>query len=273
MHPFPFRLKAAAATDIGRRRNNEDAYLINEKVGLFVVADGMGGHEKGEVASWFSSSELEKVMQKMIPLRQSDTLDNLPPLDEGKEEALLHYALLHINHRLYALNEKSFSLSEPSPGAGKKHMGTTLVSLFVYGNKVFITHVGDSRAYALHAAGAERLTDDHSWVEEQMRLGNLTAEEARHHKKRNVITRSVGFKPHVKADIKALSVTKPQRFLLCSDGLSGSVTESDLHRLAFETPLPEACEQLIQLAKAKGSTDNITVLLVDIEPKYSFSGK
>lgn len=253
-----FRFRSAFASDVGGRVNNEDAFLIDEDLGLFIVADGIGGCDKGEVASWFASEHLAKIVKDALrPHASDDTMDEFLP-SQGDPEDLLQYAVLSANHRLYGLNEAG------PPADAKRKMGTTLVSLFFSGNKVFITHVGDSRAYRLAEGSIQLLTHDHSWVEERVREGLLTPEEARTHKKKNIITRSVGFKPEVEVDIDALTVYPRDRFLLCSDGLSNMLKENDILFLGKKTDLQAACNEMVELAKNRGGKDNITAILVEV---------
>lgn len=268
-----FSIRALGATDVGQRKNNEDAFLINEDLGLFIVADGMGGHDKGEVASWFTSENLEKIIAAHSTSDGNATLDPLPASGEEMDfDDLLTYAVISINRRLFEQNEAEstglFASKKDDDGIGallrkKSRMGTTLISLLIRENRVYITHVGDSRAYRICAGSIQRLTHDHSWVEEKIRSGEITPEEAKTHKKRNVITRSVGFKPEVEADIDVLTVYPPERYLLCSDGLSNVVSEDELLSLASIENMQEACGELIDLAKLNGGKDNITCVLID----------
>ncbi len=270
-------VRACGVSDIGRRSNNEDAFLIDEDSGLFIVADGMGGHDKGEVASWFTSEGLDAIVRNMSQPCGHGTLDHDLPIAAADVDvdSLIGYAVMKINKQLYDLNEQEAEKARTSAGdsidarveaerIALKHMGTTLVSLLVRGSKAYVAHIGDSRAYRLTGDTITQLTHDHSWVEEQVRAGALTPEEAKTHKKRNVITRSVGFRPEVEADIDVLSIEPPERFLLCSDGLSNVVGEKDLQWLGSKDDLDAACKELVATAVARGGRDNITAVLVDI---------
>jgi serine/threonine protein phosphatase PrpC len=259
-------LRAWAASDIGKRKGNEDAFLIDENLGLFLVADGMGGHAKGEVASWFTAESLQNIVTSAKAPSGHMTLD--PIGDETwTDDSLLEYAVVTINKKLFDLNEKQREAKSGNsfmPMMRNRGMGTTLVSLLVRGNHVYVTNVGDSRAYRIAQGSIRQLTHDHSWVEEHVRSGEITPEEAKTHKKRNVITRSVGFKPEVEADIDVLTLYPPERFLLCSDGLSNVVNEKDLLELGQSDDLKKACEELVELAVASGGKDNVTAVLVDV---------
>lgn len=269
-------VRARAATDVGGRRSNEDAYLINEDLCLFIVADGMGGHDKGEVASWFTSESLEAIVSSSREHDGHVTLDHDMPTPGESIDAdrLMEYAVMTINRKLYELNEREIAKAFPSSNAAemeaasmlgkRRRMGTTLVSFLIQGNRAYLTHVGDSRAYRIAGGAILQLTHDHSWVEEQIREGKLTTEEARTHEKRNVITRSVGFRREVEADIDVLILNPPERFLLCSDGLSNVVSNEDLLFFGQMDDLDAACERMIEAAKSNGGRDNITAVLVDV---------
>lgn len=270
-----FIFNAFAMSDIGRRKNNEDAYLVNMDTGLFIVADGMGGHEKGEVASWFTSANVEKLLSA-AKYHREDTLDEvsfggmLPD-----QEETMKCAVLDINLKLYNENEKQaakFTDAAKTDAekevaaflANKQRMGTTLVSMLVVGNRVYITNIGDSRAYRIDTAGITRLTEDHSWIGERIHDGEILSSEAGAQKKKNLITRSVGIKRETKADIAMCTLHPPERYLLCSDGLCGAVDDESILALARTENLREACEKMVALAKERGGRDNITALIVDV---------
>ncbi|PIR25245.1 MAG: serine/threonine-protein phosphatase [Deltaproteobacteria bacterium CG_4_10_14_0_2_um_filter_43_8] len=265
-----FRLKAATATNIGKRENNEDTFLVNEGLGLFIVADGMGGHARGEVASQFASLQLEDIIDDISDEEEQSIDDALPNL---QDEDLLTQAVLSINYDLYKRNEELMKSEEtnnlPDILKKRKRMGTTLVSLFVKEKKAYIVHVGDSRAYCYRKNKLQQITQDHTWVEEQVKEGKLTPEEALVHVKRNVITRSVGFKPEVKVDIDVVHLEEGDRFLLCSDGLSNMLKEGELKGLLEKSGTKEACERMVEIAKDIGGRDNITALVVDVIPNTS----
>lgn len=243
-------VRAHAVSDVGQRKKNEDAYLIDEKTGLFLVADGMGGHKTGEVASWFVSSNLNKIIKMIKSAAFDETFDAFSNvMNWDSEDNLLRYAVLSMNCRIFEKNEG---------------MGTTLVSLFIRDSRAFVTHVGDSRAYRISRGSITRLTADHSWVEERVREGKMTADEASLDRRRNIITRSIGFKCDVTADIDMLTLQPPERFLLCSDGLSGVVSESELHSISMKPDIKEACIEMVELAKDMGGRDNITAMLIDV---------
>lgn len=275
MKAIPFDLQAYAVSDVGGRANNEDTYLVNQNIGLFIVADGMGGHAKGDIASQFTSESVERISSSTVEHRE-DTLDEVSfdsPYIERDD--LIQHAIHAINLKLYEDNEKEaakYAKAATSPGdavyaamlAKKCRMGTTLVSLFVHDDSAYLTHIGDSRAYRIEEGRIQRLTEDHSWVGERVRSGEISALEAKTHKKKNVVTRSVGPKKDVIAETDVLTIRPPERYLLCSDGLCGVVDDESLLELGQILDMQEACEKMVALAKERGGKDNITAVLVDV---------
>lgn len=267
---------AAGSTDIGKRTTNEDYFLIDDENMLYIVADGMGGCEKGEVASWFSSERLE---QSIDEFSESDTVEDISlfPVDVDKSDADSHlqYAILSINKRLYEANQKARDEALADSGgindefarqmAMRKSMGTTLASLLIKGDRAYITHVGDSRVYRIANGEIEQMTQDHSWVAERVRSGELTPEEAKTHPKRNIITRSLGIKENVQADIATVELRPPERFLLCSDGLSNMLRKGELLEFGQMEDIQVASERIVEAARDLGGRDNITALIVDIQ--------
>jgi protein phosphatase len=228
-----------AATDTGRqRRANEDALLSRSP--LFVVADGMGGAQAGEVASQIAVESFKDGLE-----------------DSAEPEAALARLARAANARIHEL---SHSHTEQ---AG---MGTTLTAMYVGAEDVSIAHVGDSRAYCLRDGELMRLTDDHSLVDELMRQGRLTREEAEEHPQRSVITRALGPEGTVEVDTRSIRARAGDVYLLCSDGLTTMVPEEELARvLRQHRRLRDAGEALIAAANEAGGRDNITVVLVRLE--------
>ena len=226
-----------AATDVGRVRDgNEDAYFFDDAIGLVAIADGMGGHRAGEVAS---ATALEA-------LRASITSGR--PLRESIEDA---------NSAVYTKSHTDSSLSG---------MGTTLtVGTLVAGNTILLGHVGDSRAYLLHDGELRQVTVDHSLVEELVQEGRLTADEAAVHPQRSIITRSIGTDPTVNVDVYPVELTAGDRLLLCSDGLTDMVhTEAIAATLRREDDPNRAATALVDAANLAGGVDNITVVVVAV---------
>jgi protein phosphatase len=271
-----FIIHSAAATDVGGRKNNEDAYLVNKELGLFIVADGMGGHEKGEVASLFTSENLEMIIDMHTPSGDS-TMDevSIDGFNPVTDDELIEYAVMTVNRQLYEMNEEMLARQFPPTGKGddaigellrkRARMGTTIVSLLIREGRAFIANVGDSRAYHISDGGLRLLTRDHSWVAEKLREGEITPEEAKTHEKRNIITRSVGFKPDVKVDLSAMDLIPPERFLLCSDGLTNAVSEPEMLKVCGGLGIQAACDEIVGLAKQNGARDNITAIIVDVQ--------
>jgi len=232
-------MKFAARTDVGRvRKGNEDAFLATKN--LFAVADGMGGHMAGEVAS---SLALEILQGEVEGEKKSDP------------GALLLRAAELANLAVF----KS-ALEKPE----RRGMGTTLTAVLPTGKKLIFAHIGDSRAYLFRQGKLTQLTEDHSVVAEMVRSGRLRPEEAETHPARSILTRALGTEPQAKIDLLSQEVEKGDRVLLCTDGLSSMVGEEQIREILAQTiPLDEICKQLIARANASGGSDNITVVLVE----------
>jgi protein phosphatase len=230
-----------ARTDTGRQRaTNEDAYL--ERSPVFVVADGMGGAQAGEVASRLAVAHFAR--------------DLVGEDGEAARERLVR-AAQDANAEIFALSEAD------SRRAG---MGTTLTAAYVGASEVFIAHVGDSRAYRWRAGELERITEDHSLVEELLRQGRLTVEEAEEHPQRSIITRALGPEPDVEIDTFAVGARDGDVYLLCSDGLTSMVSEAAIADVLSRAPdLARAADELVAAALAAGGRDNVTVVLVRLE--------
>jgi protein phosphatase len=236
-------IKAAALTDTGRVRSaNEDSHSLCTEAGLFVVCDGMGGAAAGEIASQTAVATLTEKL--------CGTSTDIPrqALESAIEEA----------------NRRVFSRAEREPSL--HGMGTTLVSLLVREDHVWIAHVGDSRCYRYRAGALERMTQDHSLVDEQVRLGQMTPAEAEMSPLRNVITRAIGTREAVTPEIQEIAAQPGDLFLLCSDGLTKEVSEARLAELLHEAPsdLQALCQRLIQSANDAGGSDNVTAIVVKI---------
>jgi PPM family protein phosphatase len=223
----------AARTDTGRQRHaNEDSYLARSPV--FVVADGMGGAQAGEVASRIAAESFEE------------------GLGDGAPEQELARAALTANRRIFDLARQDSSRSG---------MGTTLTGAMVSGDEVSIVHVGDSRAYLYRDGELRQLTRDHSLVEELRRQGQLTSEEAEEHPQRSIITRALGPEPQVELDVHTHQARPGDVYLLCSDGLTSMVREDRVRDILSSSPdLREAADRLVREANDMGGRDNITVV-------------
>lgn len=234
---------AAAASDRGRKRpSNEDAFGYSVEHGVFVVCDGMGGAAAGEIASSLAVDE-------MMRLLVAEGLGTRTP--EQAEKAI------------YAANQAIYSRSQRNPKLAG--MGTTLVALIAGERQVSILNVGDSRGYRLHNGALEQITQDHSLVEEQVRMGRLNPSEALRSPLRNVITRALGTQKEVTADVFATDAEPGDLYLLCSDGLTRELADPLIESLLrLELPLDQLCARLVGAANKAGGHDNITCLLVRV---------
>ena len=241
------QLSVAARTDVGRiRAGNEDSLyaVANESRGLFIVADGMGGHAAGEVAS---SMAVQIIAQELEPLASID--------EPGAVERMAQ-AVYDANRAIY---ERTMSESE------KQGMGTTTSILMLSDAGYLIGQVGDSRIYLLRDGQLRQLTKDHSYVQEQVDAGYLTPEQARYHPYSNVITRCVGANEAVEPDFFAGPITGGDVFLVASDGLTGMVEDRRLHQLMSSKANPaRVVDALIAEANGRGGLDNITAILVQV---------
>ena len=226
-----------ARSDVGLvREHNEDSFLL--RTPLFAVCDGMGGHAAGEVAS--------SIAVKVIGEEAPNTADDV----------LLGAAIEAANQAV---------IEAPQKGIGKPGMGSTASAIFIEGNQMAVAHVGDSRIYLLHHGTLVRVTHDHSYVEELVDSGQITADEARNHPSRSVVTRALGSDPEMYADHFTLEVSDGDRIILCSDGLSSMILDDEIESIAVSNITPQnAADSLVSAALTAGGADNITVIVVDI---------
>ncbi|NMB27618.1 MAG: Stp1/IreP family PP2C-type Ser/Thr phosphatase [Tissierellia bacterium] len=235
-------------TDVGKiRDNNQDAYYISPKgdYSLFIIADGMGGHKAGEIAS--------KMAIDIISNSLKSLLTDLTVEDKDIED--------RIKNSIYEANDKIYKKSiEDEKFSG---MGTTVTLAYVIDEKIFIGHAGDSRAYLFKNGILSQLTKDHSLVEELIRNGSISKEEAKHHPQRNIITRAVGTSKEIKADLVVEPKSKDDILLLCTDGLTNMLDDDEIRdSLLINKDIQKACEELVRLSNDKGGFDNITILAV-----------
>lgn len=245
-------ITAMGQTDIGRHRQINQDSLGNlaqnyaaraEELGLlYAIADGMGGHAQGEVASALAIEHLFKSYYAADP--QADPRQTLGEV-------------------FVATNAAVYEAGRASPGGG--NMGTTLTAALFRDNRLYVGNIGDSRTYRIRDGQIEQLSHDHSLVGEQLRSGLLSKEEAQHSNIRNVITRAVGYREQVEADAFALPIAPGDLILLCSDGLHGLVEDDEMARIVSTQPLSEAVPALIELARQRGGPDNITVLVARVD--------
>lgn len=246
-------MKAVGFSDIGRcRKNNEDAFYVpteNDSVqNLFIVADGMGGCNAGEVAS---NLAIEAFLTYIKEEQTSHGEEDIPDLLTG--------AMVAANKAVY---QKSNS------GSDFAEMGTTLVAAAVQSGRIYVVYVGDSRAYLYQKKQLVQLSTDHSYVMELVKMGTITKAEAATHPKRNIITRAIGIREQVETDAVFETVGKGDILLLCTDGLSGMLTDREiLEIIGKRISLEKKAERLIAEANARGGHDNISLILVDIGGK------
>jgi protein phosphatase len=248
------RFEARGASDVGRKReNNEDSFLTDEELGVFIVADGMGGHAGGGTASRLAVETIQAYLQQ----RRRD------PEFQRAEARLEDSPLPHLlREAVEAACMAIFQQALATPDLAG--MGTTATALWLQGHQAFVAHVGDSRAYLLRGEGLVQLSDDHSLVNEQLRAGLISPEEARRSRFKNVITRSVGFEEDVLADLMGLELSAGDLFLLCCDGLTNLVEDHEIQRLALHEPIESLPLRLIGMANDRGGDDNITVIAVKV---------
>jgi len=247
-------VNAHGLTHVGRQRqHNEDAFLVENDAHLFLVADGMGGHAAGEIASRIA---VDSITEFILHTKEDD--GTWPhAYDEHYKRATnrLMAAVRMANTRVLEAMRKDARL---------RGMGTTVVACLAEDDVVSVAHVGDSRAYLIRDGKLSRITNDHSWVFEQVQAGMLTEAEAEKHPLRNVITRALGGALQVTPDASEIHAQAGDVYLLCSDGLTGMVPEVEILRVvtASNGDIEKACQELIDAANERGGLDNVTAVLV-----------
>ena len=249
----PLRIEVAGETNVGMKRNhNEDNFSILEENGLYIVADGMGGHASGEVASQMAVDALKE----FFAATEQDPERTWPykmDRSKGYEENRLITGIKLANLRIYESAQRD---------ARQRGMGTTLVSLFAVEDGVYVAHVGDSRSYRIRDKKLEQLTEDHSLLNDYIKMKRLTPEEIANFPHKNVIVRALGMKDTVKVDTRFETPREGDTYLLCSDGLSGPVSDEELLEIALTAPdIKTAGTRMIERANQNGGPDNITVVL------------
>lgn len=241
------KLFAWGLSDVGRKRDhNEDSFLVAPKLGLYAVADGMGGHQAGEMASRMAVEIVEKDVEAAHAEGAFDE-------GEGGAGRAIRASAQHAGAAIYDAAQ-----ADPE----KSGMGTTLTAMLVHKGRAFVAHVGDSRCYLYRDGRCQQLTEDHSWVGEQVRAGLLSEEEAKESKFKHVITRSVGFEREVLVDGNAVTVQPGDCFILCSDGLSNYLEGPELAQVMTANFYRAVPSLLVEIANQRGGDDNITVVLV-----------
>ena len=240
------KVTAYGQTDVGlKRTKNEDNLLVDEKLGLFVVADGMGGHRGGELASKIAVESMQHVVK--VHCDEHTFLSPRAMIEEGYTEA---------SAKIFLESQKNDKSLEG--------MGTTLVAAFFHEDHLYIGNVGDSRAYLFNEHAMWQLTEDHSLVNEHLKAGLLRDSEIDDFQAKNIITRSVGFEKNVSCDIVKKSLQPGDKFLLCSDGLCGLVDDRTIHSVVKSANKEDAVATCIEKAKEAGGDDNITVVIIEV---------
>ncbi len=250
------QVQAAARTDVGRRRsNNEDTLLMDEALGLFLVADGLGGHASGEVASRLAAETIREQLAGWAA-------GGPPPPALGAPAGGVSEGANHLVNSIRFANQVIHGAAGSRPDY--QGMATTVVAALVVRQRVALAHVGDSRIYRIRDGKLEQLSRDHSLVREQVALGLLSEDEAAVSPQRNVVTRALGMEPTVQVDVQEQDAREGDTLLLCSDGLSDMVAEPIILEAVVHAgdDLEAACGALVELANAQGGKDNVTAVLV-----------
>ena len=252
---MPLTTEASGLSDVGKKRqHNEDAMLIEPALGLYIVADGMGGHAAGEVASDWAI----KIVREHISSHQkvlADLADNPTPARRAAASALVEAAIQRACSEIYRA---------ASADASKRGMGTTFACFVAAGNRGVIGHVGDSRVYLVRDGQCHRLTEDHTLVSAQLKAGTISKEQAANSQFRNVITRAVGIQESVQVDTLIIDMLPQDVFLLCSDGLHGYLTDGEIPPLVNFFDLGKLPAKMIEIANERGGRDNVTAIAVAV---------
>ncbi|MBS6196603.1 MAG: Stp1/IreP family PP2C-type Ser/Thr phosphatase [Clostridiales bacterium] len=239
-------MKSCSVTDVGQKRieNQDYIYASEQPIGnlqnLFVVADGMGGHNAGDFASRCAVTVLVESVKKDMSFNP----------------------IKIIRHAIEAANEQVYEQARENPSMAG--MGTTMVVVTIVGHYAYVANVGDSRMYLVDQQEIVQITKDHSWIAEMVRRGELSKEEAKNHPDKNIITRAVGGGPSVNIDFFDVELEEGNQILLCSDGLSNMVEEEMMHTiLSSELDIEQSARHLVRLANENGGSDNISVIVIE----------
>jgi len=249
------KFESFGISDLGcKRERNEDSFFVNNDLLLFMVADGMGGHLGGEYASKLAVQTVEETIT-MLTDDPNVTLQDDVELKPGDFKAWLKYAIGTASQRIFEKAAQDHTLNG---------MGTTAVVQLFRKNRVYLANVGDSRGYRIRGNKIDQLTTDHSLVSEQIRAGILKPKEAKEHRLKNIITRSVGFQEDVEVDVETRAMKEGDTYLLCSDGLYNLIENDEILDVVTHHNIAESGKHLIDIAKARGGDDNITVVLTKV---------
>ncbi|MDD4026009.1 MAG: protein phosphatase 2C domain-containing protein [Kiritimatiellae bacterium] len=248
----PFVILAAGATDTGCvRERNEDAFLVDVDGGIFIVADGVGGHGGGDQAAQMATALLPDIIRHRIAASLEPRSSDDPAIT-----SMLADALLELSRDIRAAGAKRLDC---------KDMGTTIVAVLLTGSQAHIAHMGDSRAYLLRNGTFSQLTEDHSIVGILLRHGEITAREAEHHPAKGCLSRFVGMEAEVPAATQTIEIQTGDRLLLCTDGLWGMLPDNQLQAILSEGRDPEVtCYTLLEAGKKAGGEDNLTAVVMDV---------
>jgi len=250
---LPFTIEARGLTDVGQRRDhNEDAFLVDEGLGLFIVADGMGGHAGGGTASRLA---VETIQAAVLHAREAEP--DAFGAGKGPEDSALPDVLREAVEEACAV---IFRTAQGDPEL--TGMGTTVTAALVDGRTAYVAHVGDSRCYLVREGRIYQVSEDHSLVNEQVKAGAISPDEARHSRFKNIITRSVGFEQQVQVDLMGVELDAGDALILCCDGLSNLVDDPEILHIVEESGIDVAPGRLVALANDRGGDDNITVIVV-----------
>jgi serine/threonine protein phosphatase PrpC len=254
--PFFPILEFAGVTDVGRvREKNEDAIAINEELKFALLADGMGGYNAGEVASEMAVSGINEILEQGL---RPPRFSFFRKRSGDHVRQLLERAIAEVNQRIYQK-----ARSDPRYYG----MGTTLTAIVFHGKRVTIAHIGDSRIYRCRNGELQQLTRDHTWVQDQIDTGWMTAQEAQLSEYKNLLTRALGVYQEVKADIEEFDITSDDIYLSCSDGLTDRLSHEEI-RLVLSidsASLPDKVDELLNKANEVGGYDNISVILANVK--------
>ena len=249
------KIVSAGNTNIGRKRKvNQDSFLMEPGSRLFVVADGMGGHAGGETASRVAVTTIEQEMAT-ARARSKGAFDAPGPLENTPLAGVLRDVVESVCAAVFHAGKANPEL---------EGMGTTSIALLCHAGYAVAGHVGDSRLYIARNGQLQQLSEDHSLVNEQVKAGLITVEQARHSRFKNIITRSVGFEEDVLVDVFGVRLERGDKLLLCSDGLSNMVEDDELLEALRNEPVENVPRHLVDLANSRGGDDNITVIVVEV---------
>ncbi|HKE43933.1 MAG TPA: Stp1/IreP family PP2C-type Ser/Thr phosphatase [Steroidobacteraceae bacterium] len=250
------KLRSVAMSDTGRvREHNEDTIAMDADIGLFVLADGMGGYNAGEVASGIAVKTIVNLVREAVAREDLEGTD--------KETGLVRPSII-LRDAIYRANKIIHQTSKTQPQC--EGMGTTVVACLFYDNRVSVAHVGDSRLYRLRNDRFEQITMDHSLLQELVDRGFYSQEEAQRATNKNYVTRALGVEPNVEVEINEHPVNRGDYYVLCSDGLSDMVEDDDIHLTinTFNANLDNVAKQLTQLANDNGGRDNVSVVMAHV---------